>query len=127
MRILIVDDDIFVRRIITEKLSIARFTNITEASSGNEAIKILESNYQFDLVISDYCMADGDGADLLNHIYKTNLSVLFLFFTSALEIEIPFSNSQFLGVIEKMNINKLVELMTSLPNEPEQTIRACIS
>jgi CheY-like chemotaxis protein len=127
MRILIVDDDIFVRRILAEKLSIAIFANIIEANSGNEAIKILDSGYQFDLIISDYCMSDGNGADLLNHIYQTKTSVLFLFFTSATEVKMPRPNSMFLGIVEKMNIKNLVELVTGISIGHDQTIRACTS
>jgi len=63
--ILIVDDHSDIRAYLTRHLQ--ETYNIIEASSGNEAIKILNSHLP-DLIISDVMMPDGDGFALLSQI-----------------------------------------------------------
>ncbi len=63
--ILIVDDHSDIRAYLTRHLQ--ETYNIIEASSGNEAIKILNTHLP-DLIISDVMMPDGDGFALLSQI-----------------------------------------------------------
>src|SRR6185312_14119016 len=62
-RILIVDDEINMRRILAANLMADRHT-ITEASGVEEATAHLTAN-RFDAVITDQKMPDGEGLDLL--------------------------------------------------------------
>jgi len=63
--ILIVDDHSDIRAYLTRHLQ--ETYNIIEASSGNEAIKILKDHLP-DLIISDVMMPDGDGFALLSQV-----------------------------------------------------------
>jgi len=63
--ILIVDDHSDIRAYLTRHLE--ESFNVIEASSGNEAISVLNQQLP-DLVISDVMMPDGDGFSLLTHI-----------------------------------------------------------
>jgi len=59
-RILVVDDEETIREIVTSMLGGARF-HTRQAASGAEALAILESGEEFDLVLSDLMMAGMDG------------------------------------------------------------------
>jgi CheY-like chemotaxis protein len=110
--ILIVDDDAFVRMIIREKLKVANFAiSITDAVSGNHAINLLENGEKYDVIISDYYMIDGSGADLLRFIYANSIVVPFALFTSSISPELPVTDSQFLGIVEKLNIHELTDII----------------
>src|SRR6202163_3930055 len=63
-RILAVDDEETIREIVSSMLGGAHFQT-RQASSGVEALAILESGEQFDLVLSDLMMAEMDGIALL--------------------------------------------------------------
>jgi len=63
-RILVVDDEEAIREIVSSMLTSARFSTC-QASSGSEALALLASGEQFDLVLSDLMMAGMDGLALL--------------------------------------------------------------
>ena len=63
-RILVVDDEETIREIVSSMLSGANFRS-RQAASGAEALSILESGDEFDLVLADLMMAEMDGNDLL--------------------------------------------------------------
>jgi len=65
-RILIVDDEETIREIVSQMLGGAHFQT-RQAASGIEALSILESGDEFDLVLSDLMMAEMDGMALLEH------------------------------------------------------------
>jgi CheY-like chemotaxis protein len=111
LNILIVDDDAFIRMIISEKLKNNFNVSITEAMSGDYAINLLHSGERFDIIISDYCMSDGNGADLLRFIYANSMIIPFLLFTNAISPELPATDSQFLGIVEKMNFQEIIDIM----------------
>jgi two-component system chemotaxis response regulator CheY len=69
MRILIVDDSSTMRKIVTRNLRQAGVdtTELTEASDGAEAWKLLEDE-KFDLVLSDVNMPNMTGLELLDKI-----------------------------------------------------------
>jgi CheY-like chemotaxis protein len=64
-QILIVDDDPFARELIRRVLSKEDYET-TMADGVTKALEILEK-FEFDLIISDIVMPDGNGMDLLNH------------------------------------------------------------
>ncbi len=63
-RILIVDDEEAIREIVHSMLTMSGY-QCQQASSGLEALNILESGEQFELVLSDLMMAELDGIGLL--------------------------------------------------------------
>ena len=63
-RILVVDDEETIREIVCSMLSGAHFQT-RQAANGVEALSILESGEEFDLVLSDLMMAEMDGIALL--------------------------------------------------------------
>lgn len=63
-RILVVDDEETIREIVSSMLNSAQFQT-RQAASGLEALSLLESGEEFDLVLSDLLMAEMDGLDLL--------------------------------------------------------------
>jgi two-component system response regulator (stage 0 sporulation protein F) len=66
-RILVVDDDEILREIYMEEFQLIG-AKVKVAASGNKAIKILEESSDFDLVITDVQMPDGDGTTVLSHL-----------------------------------------------------------
>src|SRR5450432_1877997 len=63
-RILVVDDEEPIREIIDSMLSAAGYA-CKQAGSGNEALAVLNSGEEFELMLSDLMMADLDGIGLL--------------------------------------------------------------
>jgi putative nucleotidyltransferase with HDIG domain len=63
-RILVVDDEEAIREIVCAILSAAGYS-FQQASSGMEALALLNSGEQFELMLSDLMMADLDGIGLL--------------------------------------------------------------
>src|SRR5437870_8064455 len=68
IRVLVVDDDSLLRKLLTEQLSRAEF-DAAPAASGNEALKILGES-DFDVVLMDILIADLSGLDGLREIRK---------------------------------------------------------
>ena len=71
LRVLLVDDDILVSMGAADMLLDLGHI-VTEAKSGAEALKILDSDSSFDVVITDYAMPGMNGRDLAHQIRKLN-------------------------------------------------------
>src|SRR6266849_2830443 len=63
-RILVVDDEETIREIVSSMLTTAGY-KCRQAASGMEALALLESGEEFELMLSDLMMADLDGIGLL--------------------------------------------------------------
>src|ERR1700746_1180586 len=63
-RILVVDDEETIREIVCSMLTTANY-RCRQAASGMEALALLESGEQFELMLSDLMMANLDGIGLL--------------------------------------------------------------
>jgi two-component system, chemotaxis family, chemotaxis protein CheY len=70
MKILMADDSNTMRRILSNQLNAAGITDILEATTGEEALKILESNMPIDLLLLDINMPILDGLATLRAIRK---------------------------------------------------------
>ncbi|MFT4005513.1 MAG: response regulator [Lacrimispora sp.] len=76
-KILVVDDDEDIVKLITKSLRYEQFETIS-ASSGEEALSALKENY-IDFVVLDIMMPDMDGLDVCRSIRKSyNVPILFL-------------------------------------------------
>ncbi|MBN1396987.1 MAG: response regulator [Bacteroidetes bacterium] len=67
IKILIVDDSITIRRIITNALKTVGFTDTTEASNGKEALEKLQAG-KIDFIITDWNMPEMNGLDLIKEV-----------------------------------------------------------
>ena len=63
-RILVVDDEETIREIVCSMLTTANY-KCRQAASGMEALALLESGEEFELMLSDLMMANLDGIGLL--------------------------------------------------------------
>lgn len=108
-RILFVDDDVSIREGLGLYLSsdLRDKLVIAEARSGNEAIRLLNEGLRFDVIVSDYSMNDGNGADLLRHVSANLPLIPFILFTSMVEPVLPRVTGNFLGVVEKPDFKSL--------------------
>ncbi|MCA0417239.1 MAG: diguanylate cyclase [Proteobacteria bacterium] len=81
-RILVVDDTRTTRKVLARMLSIQQYA-VLEAGSGREALTILESNSDIQLVVSDYYMPDMDGFELARRIRRQRPDVRVLGISSS--------------------------------------------
>ena len=85
-RILVVDDEEPIREIVASMLSGASY-HCRQAASGKEALSILESDGEFDLVLSDQMMAEMDGMALLERSKELFPDVPVLMLTAVNDIQ----------------------------------------
>ena len=75
-RILIIDDDFSLRKVITRALSSSKIL-VRTVSTLSEAWVVIEKNI-FDLIICDVMLPDGDGLELVKKVKKKNPKQLFI-------------------------------------------------
>lgn len=80
MKILIVDDEHDILEILAEEFKFYGH-EIEMAVSGNEAIEKLKLS-QFDVIVSDYRMPNGNGMTLLNFVNSLVVKPIFFFMTA---------------------------------------------
>lgn len=108
-RVLLVDDDESLRQLLVHRLKQDFGFVVDEASSGNEAVKLIKQSARYSLIISDYNMPDGNGSVLQDYLVENNIKSLFFFYTSEENVKINLTHTSFLGVIEKPHFHKLIE------------------
>lgn len=107
VRILVVDDDEDLRGVIVRMIEKLDQVHIITAHSGNEAIRIVEAQGTFDMIVSDINMHDGSGIDLQHYLVKSNTKAILLFYTGEREVN-PHPEHQFyLGVVKKPQLENL--------------------
>ena len=112
--ILLVDDEDFYRELLIDEIpkeTTIKLADISTASSGAEAISLIESGHTFDLIISDYSMPNGTGVDILKYLNRTENSTRLVLFTNSIDFEVPTHKENFLGVIDKFDVSTLIELL----------------
>lgn len=83
LRLLIVDDEPAITRLLTMLLADANVTQVTAAKSGKEARNFLEfRRNEFDIVICDWNMPDLTGLDLLKWVRTQEPKLPFIMVTS---------------------------------------------
>lgn len=83
MKILLVDDDEFVRMLLTEQMR-SEDLNVSACKSADEALQSLE-NESFDILISDIVMPDKDGGQLMKQVKETYPDLPVLAITGGVE------------------------------------------
>lgn len=112
-RILIVDDEPDILELISEELKFEGFYTAV-ASSGNEAVDILRNN-QFDAVISDFKMPNGNGRVVLEFVQKIPTEQRPIFYFVSGQADITFEDALKEGVYEFFyKPFDIEELITSL-------------
>lgn len=86
VRVLVVDDDEMVRRATTRVL-VAEGFDVEQAADGRAAIEALERS-KFDVVLSDVCMPNMTGLELLRAIRTRDLELPVILQTGAPDIEV---------------------------------------
>jgi len=86
-RILVVDDEETIREIICSQLSSAQFQT-RQACSGVDALALLDSGEEFDLVLSDLMMAEMDGIALLERTKERLPSMPVVIVTAVHDIQV---------------------------------------
>jgi response regulator RpfG family c-di-GMP phosphodiesterase len=81
-KILFVDDSDETRELVELILRTQFKCEVQGATSGNHGIEILKRDRTFDLIISDYNMPDGTGADLQNFLINQKIEIPFVVLTA---------------------------------------------
>src|ERR1700738_804719 len=119
-RILVVDDEETIREIVSSMLGGAHFQT-RQAASGIEALAILESGDEFDLVLSDLMMAEMDGIALLERAKERYPDMPIVMVTAVHDIQValqalrngaydyllkPFEREQLLATVRRALENR---------------------
>jgi len=110
-KVLIVDDEPEIHDIVAFAFESIVEVDFLFATSGNEAFKVLTSNRDVDLVVSDFNMTDGNGGQLYQKMLESGSEVPFALCSSVLlaDVEVFKEGKNILGQIVKPNIFEGVE------------------
>jgi len=112
-KILVADDNEQIRRLLTISLEQAGYS-VAAAASGIQALELLKTSSQFDLILTDLVMTDMDGLALLTEIKRTDPGLPVIAMSGAFSgrllkfaasfgvptIEKPFDLAKLLKVVE---------------------------
>jgi putative nucleotidyltransferase with HDIG domain len=123
-RILIVDDEEAIREIVASMLSIAGY-RCQQAGSGIEALAVLESGEEFELMLSDLMMAELDGIGLLERTKEKYPDMPVVMVTAVHDISValaairngaydyllkPFEREQLVATVRRAMENRRLKL-----------------
>ncbi len=123
-RILIVDDEEAIREIVASMLTMAGYV-CQQASSGLEALAILQSGEEFELMLSDLMMAELDGIGLLERTKEKYPDMPVVMVTAVHDISValaalrngaydyllkPFEREQLLATVRRAMENRRLKL-----------------
>lgn len=116
LKILVVDDEEFLRAILTDLLSLLGY-DVIQASDGDEAVKIYqERKDEIGIVILDVIMPGKDGFEVLRELKKLNKDVKVVLTSGVVSekrIEDIVATNQNVGFVQKpynlVEIQKAIE------------------
>src|SRR5438445_9318674 len=123
-RILVVDDEEPIREIVSSMLISANY-QCRQAASGLEALALLESGEEFELMLSDLMMADLDGLGLLERTKEQSADMPVVLVTAVHDISValaairngaydyllkPFEREQLLATVRRALENRRLKL-----------------
>jgi putative nucleotidyltransferase with HDIG domain len=123
-RILIVDDEEPIRDFVSAMLSSANYT-CSQASSGNEALALLDSGEEFELMLSDLMMPGMDGTALLEASKERYPDLPVVMVTAVTDVSValgairngaydyllkPFERDQLLATVRRALENRRLKL-----------------
>lgn len=116
-RVLVVDDEDFIRDFTSEFLG-ARGFEVVTADSGKKALEMLSKDkLGFDLIISDYTMPDMDGIKLIENIRKTLPNQLVILSSGNIDVSLErdFKHLNINAILLKpYDINEAMEVISGL-------------
>ena len=123
-RILVVDDEEAIREIVSSMLSAAGY-RCAQAASGLQALSVLESGQEFELMLSDLMMAELDGIGLLERTKEQYPDMPVVMVTAVHDISValaairngaydyllkPFEREQLLATVRRALENRRLKL-----------------
>lgn len=123
-RILVVDDEEPIREIVSSMLTLANY-KCKQAGSGLQALALLESGEEFELMLSDLMMADLDGIGLLERTKEKFPDMPVVMVTAVHDISValaairngaydyllkPFEREQLLATVRRALENRRLKL-----------------
>src|ERR1044071_5590042 len=123
-RILVVDDEETIREIVCSMLTSAKY-ECRQAGSGMEALAVLTSGEEFELMLSDLMMADLDGIGLLERTKEKYPDMPVVMVTAVHDISValaairngaydyllkPFEREQLLATVRRALENRRLKL-----------------
>src|SRR5246127_4164799 len=123
-RILVVDDEEPIREIVSSMLSFANYQT-RQASSGREALALLDTGEQFELMLSDLMMAELDGIGLLERTKEKYPDMPVVMVTAVHDISValaairngaydyllkPFEREQLLATVSRALENRRLKV-----------------
>jgi len=123
-RILVVDDEEPIREIVTSMLTASNY-KCRQAASGLEALALLDSGEEFELMLSDLMMADLDGIGLLERTKERYPDMPVVMVTAVHDISValaairngaydyllkPFEREQLLATVRRALENRRLKL-----------------
>lgn len=122
LQILIVDDEPEILDIIVMLIKMKFNAEITSALSGRAAINELKQNPNFDLIICDYSMPDGNGDIVYSFIKEQKLNIPFVLHTAVSLEDIALKNEDIVLFPKPANFADFTQLLKKmLPDEKEET------
>jgi CheY-like chemotaxis protein len=95
LRVLVVDDDESIRRVLSVALSVADgIGEIREAESGADALEVSRT-FQPDVIFLDYWMPSMDGAVAADHLREICPSAHIVCFSGVLESKPPWADQHY--------------------------------
>lgn len=124
-RILVVEDDIPARETLCEVLQISHF-DVVAANDGQEALNILASDSQFDVILSDINMPIVNGIQLYKEVIRKNYEVQFAFMTGYVsEDRIRQNFSEKVNILKKpFSADELLNLLEMISSNEEDSLTA---
>src|SRR5437868_15194353 len=125
-RILVVDDEEPIREIVSSMLASANY-QCRQAASGLEALALLNSGEEFELMLSDFMMADLDGIGLLERTKEKYPYMPVVMVTAVHDISValaairngaydyllkPFERDQLLATVSRALENRRLKVET---------------
>ena len=116
LKILLVDDEPMFREMVQVKLRVnvpgAKFVH---AVSGNNAIRIIEDDPEFRLIVCDYQMPDGNGFEFVEYLIQRKLKIPVIIFTSMVNLKLPFPEGHpVIAIVEKVHLEEMKEIVLML-------------
>lgn len=118
MNILVVDDQADICEIISFVINHELKANIVTAVSGNKAIDILKKQ-NFDMVICDYSMPDGNGLVVHDYIKHSSPETKFIFCSDESDDILNQADNVFFHIIKPNVFDYIKELKQKLENLKE--------
>lgn len=117
MRLLIIEDSPDMILVLKDELAEKIKCELTISQSGNEGIEILKGVRDFDVIICDYQMKNGDGLDVLNFLNNQQINIPFIFFSGMAEALKQYESGICKAVIQKPDIATLKKTIAKVVSQ----------